>query len=138
MIILVLSVVSCDFNAPLRNRMLNYYTEDSNYVLLVGEIKNIKYSKDNKKIFLEINIITSDHNIPTNSTTGYGEFAIINWDNYQLPINVGDDVVFTTAPMYFYDGHFLPIVHLEKDGQEYLSFSDGKEDYCNWIKESFK
>ena len=40
--------------------------------------------------------------------------------------------------MYFYNGHYLPIVHIEKDEKEYLSFEVGKQNYLKWIEETFK
>ena len=50
---------ACDFNAPLRNKVVEYYSDDDNYVRLTG----IVVSKTDDWI-LEINILTEEHNIP--------------------------------------------------------------------------
>ena len=130
-------MTTCDCNAPLRNKMLNYYTQESNYQQLTGRIISIKYFDDVDELFIEIDILTENHNFPLNATTGYGEFDIVDWSNYQFLLQEKEIIVFTSAPMYFYNGHILPIVKLEKNNQEFLSLSCGMDNYCNWIKKTF-
>lgn len=127
---------ACNFNKPLRNEMLNYYAQEDNFVELCGEIKSISHQKDTDEMFLEIGLQTVDCEIPLNAETGYGEFVLVNSSDFDFDLAVGDIIVFSSAPMYFYNGHTLPILHLEKTGFV-LSLNDGKNNYLAWIKEKF-
>lgn len=121
---------SCDFNAPLRNKMLDYYSNNDNYV----ELQGIVVSPENSYGRMEIDILTESHGFPLNAQTGYAEFEVSAI--YELA--PGDKITFVSAPMHFYNGHILPIMALEKDGVVLFNFEDGKESYLNWIEENFK
>ena len=130
--------ISCDFNAPLRNKMLNYYSNEENYVELQGEIKAIEYKSELDELFLEIDLIGDKHNFPLNEETSYGEFVLVYWSSYEFSLQENDIITFVSAPMYFYNGHNLPVVRLEKEEEEHLAFSEGHISYLEWIKETFK
>ncbi len=135
----ILSLVSCELlsNEPLRKEMLEYYNEDDNYEELIGEIKSTEYKDDIDELFLEIDLKTDNHDFSVNATTGYGEFTLVNQSNYRFDLELNDVITFSSATMHFYNGHVLPIISIEKNGEQLLSFSDGKENYINWIKETF-
>lgn len=139
--ICVLSIfcfASCDFNAPLRNKMLNYYSQDDKYLELEGTIVSTIIREDYNELFLEVELKREHSKFPCNADTGYNEFVLVFWSEQKYDLNVGDNIIFTSAPMYFYNGHYLPIVHIEKDEKEYLSFEVGKQNYLKWIEETFK
>ena len=131
LLIVTLGITACDFNSPLRDKMIEYYSDDNNYQSLDGVVVNIESN------ILEINITTPNHSFPIN-INGCQEFELMNYGDWVSDIKVGDEISFISAPMYFYNGHCLPIVSLEKEGQLYLSFDKGKDDYLHWIKETFK
>lgn len=128
---------SCDFNAPLRNKMVDYYSENENYIELYGVVVSINIIESTKENILEIDILTENHNFPINAETGYGEFVIVNYDQYDFDLEASDEIIFKSASMYFYNGHYLPIISLEKNGEILLTFSEGKENYLKWIKKTF-
>ena len=130
---LCFTIFLCTFNAPLRNKMLEYYSNDSNYEKLDGIIVTMDNTVEP---LLGIDILTENHEFPLN-TDGYQNFIIIGDGDWMDDLKVGDEISFVSAPMYFYNGHQLPIVSLEKDGQMYLSFERGKEEYLQWIQETF-
>ena len=116
------------FNAPLRNKMIEYYSNDSNYINLDGVIVSIDTS------VWGIDITTEDSGITAEGPVTF--YVMI--DPYALDeMEVGDEISFVTAPMYFYNGHISPIVAVEKDGKTYVSFEDGKERYLQWIEKTF-
>ncbi len=131
-------LTSCDYNKPLRERMLKYYGCDDNYVKLTGEIKSLKHYEESDALYLEISIIDGEDKVDTDFYTGYATFSFENWSKYQCELAVGDVITFTSAPDYFYDGHTKPIIHLEKDNQVLLSFEEGKNNYLEWIKVTFE
>jgi hypothetical protein len=132
-----LLLVSCDFNAPLRNKMINYYSQDSNYSDLTGVIRSIKPVKGTDELFLEIDLLSENPDFSCNLETGYYEFVLVNRSAKDYDLKVNDTIVFTSAPMYFYNGHILPIIRIERNDSELLSFDAGKESYLNWIKSTF-
>lgn len=129
-VFILLAFCSCDFNAPLRKKMLEYYSDDGNYV----ELQGVVISPENDYGYMEIDILTESHGFPLNAETGYGEFE----SGLVYNLNPGDEITFISAPMYFYNGHVLPIMALEKDDVVILAFEDGKSSYLAWIEESFK
>ena len=126
----MLFVGSCNFNAPLRNKMFDYYSNNDNYV----ELQGIVISPENSFGRMEIDILTESHGFPVNAQTGYGEFE--SGAIYEL--TSGDKITFISSPMYFYNGHVLPIMALKKDDVVLLEFEDGKKMYLEWIEENFK
>ena len=133
----ILLLVACDFNAPLRNKMINYYAQDDVYYELQGQIASIEYNKDTDILFLEIDLESNNYDFPINAETEYCEFNIVNWSAYEFNLKTNDVVVFWSAPMRFYNGHRPPIVGLRKNDVQYISLEDGKDNYINWIKEKF-
>lgn len=136
-IIVFLPLNACDYNAPLRNKMLDYYSRAENYVQVQGIIKTIAYLEDINELRVEIEITTEDHQFPYIGEDGCGEFAIVSWSSYEFNLEVDNVIAFTSAPMYFYNGHVWPIVAIQSKGEEYLSFCDGKDNYLNWIQKTF-
>ena len=133
----LLSLIGCDFNAPLRNKMLNYYNQDENYSQLIGVVKAMEYFEESERLFIEIDFST-ENDFPENAVTGYGEFVLIGGLVDESDLCIDDTITFLSAPMYFYNGHQLPIVYLEKEGEILLPFDEGKEEYLNWIKQELR
>ena len=137
-IIFVGVIVSCDVNAPLRRKMLAYYNNDSNYSELTGRIVTASYSSIDDILLLEVDILTESHDYPLNAETGYGEFAIVYWSAQDYHLYENDIIQFSSAPMYFYNGHVLPAVSLHHEEKELLAFAEGKESYIKWINANFE
>ena len=119
-------LTACDFNAPLRKKMIQYYSDDNHYYQLDGVIISIN------DIVLEIDILTENHVFPVN-TNGYQNFIVINAADWISDLSEGDEISFTSAPMHFYNGHYLPIISLKKGDTVYMTFEEGKKHYLNFI-----
>lgn len=131
LVICLMFLASCDFNAPLRNKMIKYYSNDENYVKLEGILVEITEHKN-----LRIQITTEEHEFAMyEGETVY--FTVHNNEYLLQSLFVGDELVFISAPMIFYNGQEEPIIALEKGGKTYLSFEDGKASYLKWIEETF-
>ncbi len=129
--VMLIFLSSCVSNLY-RNRMLNYYSDDSVYVELTGVVKE-KGSFDN----LTIQVTDSSDDFYMYNMD-IGNFMLYSNAEILLNIEEGDTIVFTSAPRQFYDGHFWPIVSLKKGGNELLSFEEGKKGLLKWIKEDFR
>lgn len=129
--IIILSFASCDFNGPLRKKMLTYYSDDMNYKTMEGIIKSI----DGKE--LTLSILTENHDFSVNTAGDLQDVILIENGSQHYDLKVGDTIVFTSAPMYFYNGHKIPIVSLQKGDTIYLTFEEGKRLYLEWIQKTF-
>lgn len=135
---LVFIALSCNPNAPLRNKMLDYYSDNEVYSDLCGKVISKNFNENTKEIIIEVDIKNQDHSFPLNTQTGLCEFVIVNSLDENIGIHPGDEIEFTTASMYFYNGHLLPIIALKKGDETIIEFEDGKASYISWINETFK
>jgi len=139
-IMITLSVAflcACDFNAPLRKKMVDYYSKRENYSRLKGNVVSVKVKDDVQEISIEIDILTPEHDFPLNPKTNYCEFVIVNYAEEEKSISVGDEIEFSSAPMHFYNGHDLPVVSLEVGDVEIMTFDEGQARYLSWIEQTF-
>ena len=136
LLVMLFLLFSCDFNASLRNRMLEYYSDDSNYSELRGIISSFEQKAHSKEWRFYIRITSENHGFPI-LTNGEQSFQLNYYSEESQALSVGDEVVFISAPMHFYNGHDLPIVAIKKDDEILLDFEGGKADYLEWIKEEF-
>ncbi len=132
--IVLINFVSCILNTPLRNSMVDYYKCESNYEKFNGIIASINNSRDG--IVLEVTILDLQHNYPLN-TNGNQEFLLINSIEENFNLEIKEEVTLISAPKFFYNGHILPVVYLEKNGEVLLEYTVGKECYLNWIVTTF-
>lgn len=121
------ALTSCDFNAPLRNKMINYYSDDSNYQNLEGIITSLDGH------LIEIDILTENTEFDRKPVNGYQDFFLMDYPEFIDNLNVGDKISFVSAPMCFYNGDHYRIVSLEKEGEVYLTFEKGKAENLEWI-----
>lgn len=139
-IIVILSVVflcACDYNASLRNKMVDYYSENENYSVLQGKVSSVKLQEDIREIHIMVDIVTPGHDFPLSPRTNLCEFVIVNYTEEEKSISVGDEIEFISAPMHFYNGHDLPIVSLKVGDSEIMTFEEGKDRYLSWVKQTF-
>ena len=138
---LACQVISCDYNAPLRNKMLNYYSNNDNYYELKGTIisnnSNEKTNVIENSYFLQIDILGECEGFSKNGDTGLYEFVVIIPRN-EFMLFEGDVIDFISAPMYFYNGHILPVVSVTRDEEILLDFEEGKVLYQEWIRSYFR
>ncbi len=119
--------------------MLEYYENDENYISTEGCITGLRYYESDDRLDVDLNLKSDFSKFPGN-TYDYGgrsSFMIINYSQLSFRFYIGDTIKITSAPSIFYDGQDCPIVQLEKDGVEYLSFEEGKAAYLDWIKTTF-
>ena len=137
LLLILFSVVACDFDAPLRSRMLEYYSNNANYIEIHGVVKNVRHIEEINELRLEIQVVTNTEELRANAETGWCLFKIVDYDINYFSIDINDDVIFCTAPRIFYDGHIIPIVSLERNNIVLLDFEDGKAKYLSWINAEF-
>ena len=127
--LLVVFLAACNIsNQRLAKKMIEKYSEEKNYVTLIGEI--VEINENNAVIKCE----------ELNDYIGY-EDEICDYyiySNQFIELQAGDEVEFTTVPFHFYNGHKLPIVELKIDENTLLLFEEGKKNLIDWVNTTFK
>ena len=49
-------------------------------------------------------------------------------------VKLGSEVIYISAPRYFWDGYSMPIVELSVDGEVLLTFDEGKTNLLDMIQ----
>lgn len=127
--LLVVFLSGCNLsNQKLAKRMMEKYSEDQNYVTLIGEV--IEFNENNVVIKCE------ELNDYISYEDELCDYYIYSDQFIKLP--VGEQIEFATVPFHFYNGHKLPIVELKIDENTLLSFEEGKENLIDWVNKNFK
>ena len=135
------SAFSCDCNGPLRRKMLEYYENDKNYKQFSGIIRVIDYFEIKDEMYLEIelfnvDVLREDPNFTLFLKDGRATFVIVDWSKYSFELKE-ENVFFTSAGFQFYSTHTYPIIALSNEEEELISFVEGKQNYIDWINETF-
>ena len=137
LILILLSVLSCDFNSSLRTRMVEYYSNNDNYIEIQGVVHNVRYIEEIKQLRLDVKVLTKTEEFYVNTETGLVTFNIVENETTDFLIDVNDEVVFYTAPWIFYNGHINPIISLRCNDAMLIDFEEGKAKYLSWINDEF-
>ena len=116
-LLLVLLLTGCTpSNRRLGEVMLNEFSNDENYVTLIGEI--IEYDSS-------INYITiKSEGLKDYLAYDTCVYTIFSQETYAFAI--GDTIEFTTIIFHIYGGRELPIVGIKMNDATLLTFEDGK------------
>lgn len=128
MLLFIVFLYGCNpANKKLANKMLEKYSNEQNYVELSGMIleydeNSVIIKCEGLKLYIPYEDEICDYYIYSQET---------------LDLNVGDIINFVTVPFHFYNGHKLPIVELEINGNTLLTFEEGKNNLIEWVNTSF-
>ena len=132
MIVIILS--GCSY----KSRMLQYYSEISNYEELEGIILNFEEIKGEDDLFIEIefeNEKIHDHYLYHPLRVMSKNKEVLKKNGFFENVSIGDKIKIVTASRYFYDGYRIPIVAIECDNIVYLDFQTGRENLLKWVEE---
>lgn len=122
-IIILLVIMSVMFSGCYKNRMLEYYSNDSNYETLEIRVVNL----DDE--FMEVEFLSDVHEHYT-----YAPFRLIDLPALHTQIKIGDKISIITAPRFFWDNYRIPIVGITKDDTVILDFETGKQKLLDYIE----
>lgn len=111
--------------------MLEKYENLENYITLNGIVEEIEI--DNSKFLQKITIECNELKNYISTEDNYCEYLI--YSNFDIILNIGDNISFITVPYRFYRSQLLPIVSIVKDSTTILNFNDGKECLIDWVKQ---
>ena len=130
--ILLVTLIILLFAACGSKKLYNYYSDKDNYISLTGTVSYINYSEDNDALYLEFDDMSIQ--LSDNYFKVVGNNLNILHENLNGgKIQIGDSIIFMTAPRYFGDGYVMPIVSATRDDTVLLSFEQGIENLLSWI-----
>ena len=120
------------FSTPVRPR-LEYYSEDSNYITAAGTVRHLAWGPDQSYVYLAFEDIPEEYS-DTNFVIEGENLRIVLENGFVEKVEPGTEVIYISAPRYFWDGYSMPIVELSVDGEVLLSFAEGKGNLLNFIR----
>ena len=131
----VLFVVLCYvvfFSTPVRPR-LEYYSEDSNYIMATGTVRHLGWGPDQSYVYIAFEDIPEEYS-DTNFVIEAENLRIVLENGFVEKVKLGTEVIYVSAPRYFWDGYSMPIVELSVNGEVLLTFDEGKTNLLDMIQ----
>ena len=113
-----------------KREMLEIYSNDDNYITLIGEVTEI----DRESSYNIILSIKCEHLKQYDVNAG-NECKYSVFSSSDINIGVGDTIVYKTVPSRFDYMELLPIVAIDKNDETILGFEEGKENLISWVKQ---
>lgn len=108
----------------------NYYSDKSNFITGSAEVKNIIYDEESNNVYFWLDKIDEAYQDSTFKVEGKNVDILFEKNIFEI-IEIGDEIIFTSAPRYFGDGYCMPIVAITYKHEEIISFEEG---YKNFMK----
>lgn len=112
----------------LKNKMLNAYCNDDNYISFFGEV--VEISKEDTSVII-IKCVDLKKYVDSEDS----KYKCIIYSNDSLSMDIGDNIYFTTIPIIFNDGQLIPIVSITINNEIILDITEGKENLINWVNQ---
>lgn len=110
-----------------------YYAQKDNYINATGTVIHIAYSEDNSEMYIGFSNLNPTFDDITFEIVG-DNLSIVQKNNIDEKIKIGDKIEFITAPRYFGDGYVMPIVALSVNGEDLLEFEEGYDNFLKWLE----
>lgn len=101
-----------------------YYSDRNNFITEEAIVDNIIYNEEYNYIVLWLSEIDPAYQSPNFKIRSENVTEVIANGIFEK-INIGDEITFTSAPRYFGDGYFMPIVGLSIGEVEILNTETG-------------
>lgn len=115
-------------------KMKEYYMEKDNFVTATGTIRHIAYNDDSSTLYLGFTDLSPTFDDNSFKIVG-NNLSIVQKNNIDEKIKIGDKIEFITAPQYFGDGYVMPMVAVSVNGEELLEFEEGYANFLKWLEE---
>ncbi len=120
------------FSTPVRPR-LEYYSDSSNFITATGKVTHIGWSSDQSYVYIAFDDIPEEYS-DTNFVIEGENLRIVLENGFAEKVKLGSEVIYISAPRYFWDGYSMPIVELSVDGAILLTFEQGKTNLLDMIQ----
>ena len=128
-----LLLLLCILTSCSGQRMYDYYAESGNYIQTSGLVSYVSYNEDGSALYIGFSNL--DPCFSDNTFKIVGEnLSVVQQNGIDGKLEIGETVLFTSAPKYFGDAYVMPIVAISIDGEELLSFDVGYTNLMHWLK----
>ena len=117
--ILVLSLSGC-----FSYREKAYYSDRNNYITEEATVENVIYDEERNNIVLWLSDIDPQYQSEVFIFRGENAAAVLE-NGILTKVKIGDTITFTSAPRFFGNGYFMPIVALYIGEEAILEFEIG-------------
>ena len=120
-VVVIFSLIGC---SKLHEK--KYYSDMDNYITEEAIVDNIIYDEEQEYIVIWLSEIDEEYQCSEFIIEGKS-IEIVLENEVVDKIKIGDKIKYTSAPKFFGNGDFMPIVEISIDGDEILSFEEGYE-----------
>lgn len=124
-LVVMFSLTSC-----YKMREKKYYADTNNYITEEAVVDNIIYNEEQEYIVFWLSEIDDSYQSRDFIIEGESVSTLLRNGIFDK-IKTGDKITYTSAPRFFGNGDFMPIIELSINGEEILSFEEG---YKNLMK----
>lgn len=107
-----------------------YYADMNNYITEEATVDNIIYNEEDNYIVLWLSEIDPSYQSSEFIIRGESVSSVIENDIFNQ-IKVGDKITYTSAPGFFGDGYFMPIIGLSIGDIHILEVEKGYQNLMN-------
>lgn len=112
-----------------KKEMLEIYCNDENYISLTGKVITINSNEHDTMVVIKCESL-KQHILDEDDECEYWVFS-----NSNLNITVGDMITYITVKVRIKNNEWLPIVAINKNGEDILAFNEGKSNLINWVNQ---
>lgn len=127
---MLVGVVLFSLSGCQREREKKYYTNKSNYITENAIVENVIYNEAQKHIVFWLSDIDDMYQSSDFIIKGDSVSVVLN-NGILEKVPKGSIITYTSAPGYFGNGYFMPIIGLECAGETFLTVEEG---YHNLLK----
>ena len=110
-----------------------YYSNRDNFITEEAIVENIIYIQESNKIVLWLADIDPSYQAKEFMISGNNASEAIE-NEIMSKVNIGDTIIFTSAPRYFGNGYFMPIIGITIENTEILNMETGYQNLMNSYK----
>jgi len=110
-----------------------YYSNRDNFITEEAIVENIIYIQESNKIVLWLADIDPSYQAKEFMISGNNASEAIE-NEIMSKVNIGDTIIFTSAPHYFGNGYFMPIIGITIENTEILNMETGYQNLMNSYK----
>lgn len=110
-----------------------YYSNKANFITEEATVENIIYIQESNKIVLWLTDIDPSYQAKEFMISGNNASEAIE-NEIMSKVKIGDTIIFTSAPHYFGNGYFMPIIGISIENTEILNMETGYQNLMNSYK----
>lgn len=130
-IVCIMLGLLCSCNS---SQKIEYYSKREHYISVTGTVSHVKYNEDSTALYVGFSELSPVLDDTCFKIVG-DNLEIVQTNQIDDKLKIGEEIIFITAPRYFGDGYVMPIVAISVNGENLLEFEEGYENLLDWLSE---